>query len=338
MVSESPLLHLPGMAGFRSRVDAALTSAVAAEEELMAQMGGHLVAAGGKRARPLFTVASAAALAGDAAGVDAAVTDDVILGGVSVELVQVGSLCHDDVIDEAETRRGVDSVNARWGNLKAILAGDFLLAKASEIAAGLGTEVAGLLAATIGRLCEGEVNELRHAYDPTRTEAAYLAAIEGKTAALFSTACRVGGIVGGLPRPTIDHLTSFGRHYGMAFQIVDDVLDVIATDEQLGKPAGHDIAEGVYNLPVIRALSGGAAPGLGSLLGGPIDGDDLDHAHKLVRESDGVPQAVEVARHSVDEAVAALVPLGETPSATVLAATARALLTDVESLLAEPSP
>ena len=105
----------------------------------------------------------------------------------------MGSLCHDDVIDEAETRRGVDSVNLRWGNLKAILAGDFLLAKASEIAAGLGTEVAGLLAATIGRLCEGEVNELRHAYDPARTIESYLTAIEGKTAALFATACRVGG-------------------------------------------------------------------------------------------------------------------------------------------------
>ena len=199
-------------------------AAVVAEDELMAQMGSHLITAGGKRARPLFAVASAAALAPDVAGVEAAVTDDVILGGVSVELVQVGSLCHDDVIDEAETRRGVESVNVRWGNLKAILAGDFLLAKASEIAAGLGTEVAGLLAATIGRLCEGEVHELRRAYDPTRTEASYLAAIEGKTAALFATACRVGGIVGDLPRERIDQLTEFGLRYGMAFQIVDDVL------------------------------------------------------------------------------------------------------------------
>ncbi len=116
----------------------------------------------------------------------------MILGGVSVELVQVGSLCHDDVIDEAETRRASRASTSRWGNLKAILAGDFLLAKASEIAASLGTEVAGLLAATIGKLCEGEVNELRHAYDPARTIESYLTAIEGKTAALFATACRVG--------------------------------------------------------------------------------------------------------------------------------------------------
>jgi len=333
VASENPLLQLPGMDGHRRRVEEALVAAVAAEDELMAQMGGHLVTAGGKRARPLFTVAAAAALADDPLTLEAAVTDDVILGGVAVELVQVGSLCHDDVIDEAETRRGVDSVNARWGNLKAILAGDFLLAKASEIAAGLGTEVAGLLAATIGRLCEGEVNELRHSYDADRTEAAYLAAIEGKTAALFATACRVGGIVGALPGPDTDRLTEFGRHYGMAFQIVDDVLDVIATDEQLGKPAGHDIAEGIYNLPVIRALAAGASD-LGPLLGRPIVDRELDIARKLVRDSDGVAESIDVARGYVDRAVAALAPFGERPSAVALAGAARHLLADVEAIAA----
>ncbi len=329
--AESPLQQLPGMARHRQRVEAALRAAVAAEDELMAQMGGHLITAGGKRARPLFAVASAAALAEDAAGVEAAVTDEVILGGVAVELVQVGSLCHDDVIDEAETRRGVQSVNARWGNLKAILAGDFLLAKASEIAAGLGTEVAGLLAATIGRLCEGEVHELRRAYDADRTEASYLAAIEGKTAALFATACRVGGIVGGLPRACIDQLSEFGRSYGMAFQIVDDVLDVIATDEQLGKPAGHDLAEGIYNLPVIRALAGGASD-LRPLLGRPVADRELDIARKLVRESDGVEESIEVARGYVSRAVEALAPIGDRPATAALAGAAEHLLVDAEAL------
>lgn len=332
MVSENPLLHLPGMVGHRNRVEDALMAAVVAEDELMTQMGSHLITAGGKRARPLFAVASAAALAADAAGVEAAVTHEVILGGVSVELVQVGSLCHDDVIDEAETRRGVESVHVRWGNLKAILAGDFLLAKASEIAAGLGTEVAGLLAATIGRLCEGEVHELRHVYDTTRTEASYLAAIKGKTAALFATACRLGGIVGDLPRDRIVQLTEFGLHYGMAFQIVDDVLDVIATDEQLGKPAGHDIAEGIYNLPVIHALAelGGD---LATLLGGPIGGDDLEAARRLVRTSRGVDRSIDLARTHIDQAIDALVPLGGTPSAVALAGAASYLMIDVEALV-----
>src|SRR5690606_2333631 len=260
MPSPNPLLQLPGMDGFRTRVEDTLLASVAAEDELMAQMGAHLIQAGGKRARPLFAICAAAIPAADAADVDALVTDDVVRGGVSVELVQAGSLLHDDVIDEADTRRGVDSVNARWGNLKAILAGDFLLAKASEIAASLGTEVAGLLAQTIGRLCEGEVHELRMVYDVDRTEASYTAAIAGKTAALFATAARVGAIVGGLPRDEIDRLTAFGQAYGMAFQVVDDVLDVIATDEQLGKPAGHDIADGVHNLPALRPPAGPTGP------------------------------------------------------------------------------
>ena len=329
--ASSPLLQLPGMAEHRSRVEAALLASVASAEELMAQMGGHLVEAGGKRQRPLFTVASAAIPATDGAGVDAAVTDDVILGGVAVELVQVGSLCHDDVIDEATTRRGTESVNARWGNLKAILAGDFLLAKASEIAAGLGTEVAGLLAATIGRLCEGEVRELRAAYDVDRTEASYLEAIEGKTAALFATACRVGGIVGGLPRADIDRLTTFGRHYGMAFQVVDDVLDVVATSEQLGKPAGHDIAEGVYNLPVLRALAHGDDR-LRSCLGRPVDGDELAAAVALVRASPGVEESVEVAQAYVTQAVEVLGPFGEGPAATALAGAATHLLVDLAAV------
>ena len=123
-------------------------------------------------------------------------------GGVACELVHLGSLYHDDVIDESDTRRGVETVNAKWGNLQAILAGDFLLSKASEIAASLGTEVAGLLARTIGWLCQGEVEQLRHTYDVGRTEDSYLSSINGKTATLFGTAARIGGIVAGLDRPT----------------------------------------------------------------------------------------------------------------------------------------
>jgi heptaprenyl diphosphate synthase len=157
-------------------------------------------------------------------------------------------------MDEAATRRGVPSVNGKWGNLVAIVAGDFLLARASEIAASLGTEVAGLLAATISRLCEGQIRELQNAFDVTRTEDAYVASIRGKTASLFASACRIGAIVGGLDRAAVDALTAFGHAYGMAFQVVDDILDVVATEAELGKPAGHDLVEGVYTLPVIVAL------------------------------------------------------------------------------------
>src|SRR2546421_10039453 len=178
------------MEAWRGQVEDALREAVRSDDAYLTEVARHLILAGGTRVRPLFAIASAAAGGAD-------VTDEVVLGGVAVELVPLGSLYHDDVIDEAPTRRTVESVNARWGNLAAILAGDFLLAKASEIAASLGTEVAALLAATIGRLCEGEVGELRTAYNVDRSEMAYFAAIQGKTASLFATACRIGAIVGG---------------------------------------------------------------------------------------------------------------------------------------------
>src|SRR5262249_48183298 len=238
-------------------------------------------------------------------------------GGVAVELVHLGSLYHDDVIDEAVTRRTVESVNARWGNLTAILAGDFLLAKASEIAASLGAEVAGLLAATIGRLCEGEVGELRSAFDVSRTEAAYLQSIKGKTAALFATACRIGALVGRLPRDAVDALTAYGEAYGMAFQIVDDVLDVVASEAELGKPAGHDLVEGVYTLPVLLALD---APGsLRERLGRPLDDHQLVEALSLVRADGAVDAALESARGYARRAEQSLAALWPTPATAWLA-------------------
>jgi len=180
---------------------------------------------------------------------------DAVTGAVAIELVHQGSLYHDDVIDEAETRRGVPSVNARWSNIVAILAGDFLLARASALAARLGGDVAEILATTIAELCRGQVLELQHLFDVERSEEGYSSAIEGKTASLFGTSCRVGGMVSGLAEPTLDALTRYGFHLGMCFQIVDDVLDITATDAVLGKPAGQDLVEGVYTLPVIHAIA-----------------------------------------------------------------------------------
>ena len=321
-MAENPLLALPHIETDRQRVEEELRLAVKAPTEAISEMAGHLIGAGGKRVRPLFAIAAGACAAGN----DGPASLEVVRGGVSVELVHLGSLYHDDVIDEAVTRRGIESVNARWGNLRAILSGDFLLAKASEIAASLGVEVAGLLAATIGRLCEGEVLELNDAYQVARTEAAYLQAIEGKTASLLSSACRIGAIVGGLDRPDIDRLTAFGTAYGMAFQIVDDVLDVTATDEELGKPAGHDLVEGAYNLPTLRALAGPNGDQLREILGTPIEGETWERARTLVRESDGCEEALDVARQYVAEAVDLLAPFEDRPAAVALQGAARHLV------------
>ncbi|MCB1030686.1 MAG: polyprenyl synthetase family protein [Acidimicrobiales bacterium] len=330
-MANNPLLELPSSDSDRELVEVELVKAVEAPTAAMTEMAGHLLGAGGKRIRPLFAIAAAGCHPNHSGPAQI----DAVRGGVSVELVHLGSLLHDDVIDEADTRRGIDSVNARWGNLRAILAGDFLLAKASEIAASLGTEVAGLLAATIGRLCEGEVIELNDAYKVDRTEEAYLAAIDGKTAALLATACRIGGIVGELDRPSIDRLTDFGRAYGMAFQIVDDILDVIATDQQLGKPAGHDLKEGAYNLPTLRALQGPDGGELRDLLGEPIDGERWERARALVRTGTAIDESIEVARTYVTQAQQLLEPFLERPHAVALSGASSHLLSSLEAVRAE---
>jgi heptaprenyl diphosphate synthase len=311
------LLGSPEIGAQMDGVEEALRASTAAMDPFLAEVAGHLVSAGGKRIRPALTIASA--LAGGAA-----VTDPVVAGGISVELVHIGSLYHDDVMDEAGSRRGVESVNARWGNLVAILAGDFLLAKASEIAASLGVEVAGLLASTIGRLCEGQVGELRTAFNPGRSESEYLASIGGKTASLTAAACRIGGIVAGLPRPQVEALTRFGEAFGIVFQIRDDCLDITATDAELGKPAGQDLVEGTYSLPVIRALA--TTPSLASLVGRPLDQAEMDEARAVVRASGAVESALATARSYADAAATALAPLGEQPAARSLAAAGHRLL------------
>src|SRR5437763_5255380 len=202
MPSLASLLSLPSLEGDLARVEAALRQTVDAGDPFLTAVATHLIPAGGKRLRPALTLCVGSLAA-------APVHQDVVMGACAVELVHLGSLYHDDVMDEAATRRNVESVNAKWGNLVAILAGDFLLAKASEIAASLGTEVAGLLAATIGRLCEGQVRELAQTFAVTRSEESYLTSIAGKTAALMATACRVGAITSGLDRPGVEALTAY---------------------------------------------------------------------------------------------------------------------------------
>jgi heptaprenyl diphosphate synthase len=272
---------LPALPDDLVRVDSALRVSVQTPDPFLAEVATHLIGAGGKRLRPTLTLVSAyaSAAAPDGAGADGGATEEALTGAVACELVHLGSLYHDDVIDEAETRRGVPSVNARWSNIVAILAGDFLLARASSLAASLGADVASLLAATIGELCRGQVLELQHLFDVDRSEEDYASAIEGKTAALFATSCRIGGMVSGVGDATLDALTRFGRHLGMCFQIVDDVLDLASTDDALGKHAGQDLLEGIYTLPVIYMVR--ESEELRDLLGGPLDPEQLDAARTL---------------------------------------------------------
>ncbi|HNI33974.1 MAG TPA: polyprenyl synthetase family protein [Microthrixaceae bacterium] len=330
MATANPLDVMPTMSADLERVEAELLNSVTSEDAYLTEIAAHLIKAGGKRVRPGFSIAAAAT----ADGFLGAATHDVVMAAVAVELVHLGSLYHDDVMDDAITRRTVESVNAKWGNLKAILAGDFLLARASEIASSLGVEVAGLLAATIARLCEGQVLELRFTYDTARTEEAYLRSIDGKTAALLATACRTGGIVAGLPQRQIDALTTFGNAYGMAFQIVDDVLDLVATDAELGKPAGHDMEEGVYTLPVIRALADDADGELRSLLTDHMTADDRSRAVEIVAAGGWIDGAIGLARDHASRAISALDGLPSSAGVDGLSAAAAHLVDSVEAAAA----
>jgi heptaprenyl diphosphate synthase len=293
-------LELSLLAGDLDRVEASLHEAVQNPDRFLGEVAAHLIKAGGKRIRPTLTLCAAYA----ASGPGAPTSDDVVTGATSVELVHLGSLYHDDVIDEAQTRRGVPSVNARWSNIVAILAGDFLLARASSLAASLGAEVAGLLAATIGELCRGQVLELQHLFDVERDEESYVSCIEGKTAALFASSCRIGGLVTGVGASTLDALTRYGHHVGMCFQLVDDVLDLTSSDDDLGKPSGQDLAEGIYTLPVIYAIGDDTA--LRRLLGHYLDPAQLVEARARATANGAVEAALAVARDHSVKAVEAL--------------------------------
>ncbi len=218
------------------------------DDVFLTDIAQHLLRAGGKRYRPLL-----AQVAGELGPSDG---DGPIEAGVSVELVHVGSLYHDDVIDEADARRGKVSVNENWSNTIAILAGDFLLARASEVAAPLGEEAVSLIARTYARLCEGQVAELRFSTGLDHGPDGYFQVIGGKTASLIRTSARLGAITAGATTDDVEAISDWAWEMGLVFQMTDDVLDLIADETFLGKPSGSDIGEGVYTLPVLYAADG----------------------------------------------------------------------------------
>jgi heptaprenyl diphosphate synthase len=320
LVNVAPLLSLPNVEDALARLEPLLRESVQSGDPFLDQVTTHLINAGGKRLRPALALAAATSPGQPA-------TQEDLLGAVAVELVHLASLYHDDVMDDAAVRRNVDSVNARWGNLVAIVAGDFLLARSAEIAASLGTEIAGLLANTLGRLCQGQVTEVQAAFDVGRTEAQYFATIAGKTAALMATSCRIGALTAGLPRPQVDSLTDYGAQLGMLFQLRDDVLDVIGTEAELGKPAGQDLAEGVYTLPVLLAMGGTeTGPELRALLGQPLRQPERDKARAMVAASPAVGATVAAGRRFVVEAHEASTALADPALAGALGQLASSLL------------
>jgi heptaprenyl diphosphate synthase len=261
------------------QVEKALYEHVQSQFPFVTEAASHLLDAGGKRFRPLLVLL--AAEAGDHPD-----SDDVVTAACVVEITHVGSLYHDDVMDEAALRRGAPSANARWDNLVAILTGDFLFAKSSSLTAVLGADAVRIQAHTFTRLVEGQILET---VPPTPDEDPlehYLAVVAGKTGSLIATSARYGARFGGAPPEIEEALAAYGEIVGSAFQLSDDILDVASDSVESGKTPGTDLREGVPTLPTImaRALcSGSADPDdarLLVLLDGPLT-DDALHAEAL---------------------------------------------------------
>jgi heptaprenyl diphosphate synthase len=279
------------------RVEEALEKAVVADSDLLATTAGYLLSAGGKRFRPMLVLLS---------GYFGDPTDPrLVPGSVAIELVHLATLYHDDVIDEADSRRGSPSVNARWDNTVAILTGDYLFARASEISTDLGTEVCRLLARTIAVLCDGQIREVESAGRVEQLEASYLEIIRRKTGVLIATSCRLGGMLSDAPPERVDVLETFGEALGMAFQLSDDIMDLTSSELELGKEPGVDMREGVYTRPVLHALAtSGRRDELARLLtSGPPDGRRLERAIEIILEDGSIEHARSAVTSEVTRAV-----------------------------------
>ena len=238
------------------RVEARLREMARHDMPFMEEGARHLIDAGGKRFRPMLAL-----LSGILGGTDVG-DPRLVDAGTIVELVHLSTLYHDDVIDEADRRRGVTAAHITWSNTVSILTGDFLLARASELSAGLGVEVTQIMSRTIADLCAGQIREVQgsagaraHNLPPvTDGREHYLATIGEKTASLISASCRLGAVVSGQSPSAKEALTDFGWHLGMSFQLADDVLDLVGDPADSGKNPGTDLREGVRTLPVLLAL------------------------------------------------------------------------------------
>jgi len=298
-----------------ARVEDLMATELGKADELMAEAVQHLFKAGGKRFRPLFTVLSGSLGPRPE-------DEDVTIAGAVIELVHLATLYHDDVMDEAQVRRGADSANARWGNNIAILAGDYLFATASRLVSRLGPDAVRVIADTFAQLVTGQMRETRGAAGGTDEIEHYLKVVYEKTACLISASGRFGATFSGAGEEQIERLSRLGGIVGTAFQISDDIIDIDSDPDESGKVPGTDLREGVHTLPVLYALreSGDDADRLRVLLAKPISDDaEVAEALTLLRRSPGMARAKETVRDYAVRAREELANLPEGPGRAALA-------------------
>lgn len=294
-------------------VEELLREHIKGDYPLVEETSRHLVAAGGKRLRPLLTLISSHF--GDST------RKEIVPAAVVCELTHLATLYHDDVMDEAPLRRGVESANNRWGNTIAILTGDYLFSKASDLLADLGPEAVRLQARTFERLVIGQIMETQGPQNGEDPLAHYLRVVGDKTGSLIATSARFGGMLSGAPREVTETLTKFGEQIGIAFQLADDVIDIASESNQSGKTPGTDLREGVPTLVTLNVMASTKVEDaeLQRLLSAPIhDEDTVAQVLRALRSHDGLNQAREQLGQVAKQARAALGPLPLTPATAAL--------------------
>jgi octaprenyl-diphosphate synthase len=298
-------------------VDALIRTRLASDVLLINQIAEHIVAAGGKRLRPMLHLLSARA-AGYAG------QDHLQLAAV-IEFIHTATLLHDDVVDESDLRRGRKTANAVWGNAASVLVGDFLYSRSFQLMVELDrVAVMRILADTTNSIAEGEVLQLLHVHNPDTDEAAYLRVVERKTAVLFAAATRLGAVLSDADETVERALADYGLALGYAFQIADDVLDYTADADALGKNLGDDLAEGKATLPIIHAMQHGDASTRARIRAAIEQGDTgaMPEIVAAIRACGSLAYSERRARDYADAAVTALAALPDNDHVAALRALA----------------
>lgn len=297
-------------------VNACILDSLGTSVPLIAEVARHLISAGGKRLRPVLTLASASLCGGSGRGPQAL--------AAAVELIHAATLLHDDVVDDSALRRGLRTANVVFGNKESVLVGDFLFARAFELMVTTGSlRVLDILSRASCTIAEGEVLQLATQADLGTNHATYLRVIGAKTAALFAAATEAGAVVAGAEPRIAESLGRFGQQFGIAYQLVDDALDYVASEHAIGKSVGDDFREGKMTLPVILALehcrsSEDRAFWQRTIGAREQHADDLHHAQTLIHRDGIIGECLTAARRYADQAVEALQPLPRSPLRSLL--------------------
>jgi octaprenyl-diphosphate synthase len=274
---------------------------------LVEKIGHYIVESGGKRLRPLLVLlaANACQYQGD---------KHIPLAAI-IEFIHTATLLHDDVVDNSDLRRGKDTANAKWGNAPSVLVGDFLYSRAFQVMVEIGSlPIMDVISNATNVIAEGEVLQLLNCRNPDTTEEAYMQVIIGKTAMLFEAATQAGAILAGADAEQEDALRLYGRHLGIAFQLIDDVMDYESSAQEMGKNVGDDLAEGKPTLPLIEAMRKADDEGRKLIRKAIREGglDDLNPVMEIVRSTGAIEYTKQCAQQQADDAIAALSALPDT--------------------------